>query len=226
MKTHIIWFLVSVTALLIGAQFPPKEIITVEKPVEVIKTKEIIVEKPVDVIREVPKEIEKIIEKRVEIPAEIPQDYKFAKYFLDSYTKAKFFEKNEILADIQGVKVIISLSDNIDGKITESELKDSIELALRKNGVPVNDDAVYILEYVISGLWDTNEITYSYSATMNLREGIPVFRVAGFKQAALIIWSNGYNGYAGKQKVTDGISGAAEKLVVSFSNAYLSANTK
>ena len=226
MKTHIIWFCVSLAALLVGTQFAKKETLVVEKPVEVIKTKEVVVEKPVEVIKEVLKEVEKIVEKRVEVPAEIPEHYLTAQKFTDAFLKAGWFEKNEILNGVSSVHVSVTLADPSKSMVTESELKDSIELSLRKNGVPVKADSPYSLEFKISGLWDERGITYSYSATLSLREGLQVLRPGGFKIAPLVVWQNGYTGYAGSQKVGEGITGAAEKLVVSFSNAYLASNPK
>jgi hypothetical protein len=223
MRTHIVWLCVSVVALLVGTQFAKKEIQIVEKPVEVVRTKEVIVEKPVEVIKEIPKEVERIVEKRVEVPAEIPDDYKLAKHFVDSFVQAKF-DENAILRGVKDIQVVVSVSD--ESKITKSELKDLIELALRKNGVPVKDVSSNWLNIEINGVWDNSDTTYSYSATMLLRMAVPVLRPEGFKVAPVIAWSNAYVGYAGSQKVSEEISNAADKLVVSFSNAYLSANPK
>ena len=222
MKTHIIWLCVSVAALVVGLQFAKKEIQIVEKPV----TKEVVVEKPVEVIKEVPKEVDRIVEKRIEVPAEIPDSYKLAKRFYDSFVQAGWFAKNEILKEVPSVRVVIFLNDQVKSKIAESELKDSIELALRKNGVTVKDDSGFFLEFAVDGIWDDANTLFSYMATLTLRQATPVLRSGGFKMAPLAIWENSYICYAGSQKVSDGISGTADKLVISFSNAYLSANSK
>jgi hypothetical protein len=226
MKTHLVWLCLSIAALFVGTRFAKEEIRVVEKPVEVFRTKEVVVEKPVEVIREVPKEVEKIVEKRVEVPAEIPSHYLAAQKFAESFFKADCFKKDEILTGISSVQVAVNLADPQKSKISEGELKDLIELSLRRNGVPVKGDSPYFLIFDVSGLWDDSGITYSYSATLALNESVRLLRSSAFKIAPLVIWQNSYNGYAGKQKVGDGITNSAEKLVVSFSNAYLAANPK
>jgi hypothetical protein len=226
MKTHIIWLFISFATLVIGTRFAKEVIHTVEKPVDVIQTKEVVIEKPVEVIREVPKEIEKIVEKRIEVPAEIPQHYLAAEKFTEWYLKADWIKAEEYLAEIPSVRVSVSLDDPQKSKVSERELQDMIELSLRKNGVPVKSDSAYILDFDVTGLWDDREITYSYSADLSLHEGVRIYRLSKFKVAPLVIWRSGYTGYAGNQKVGDGISRAAEKLVMSFSNAYLAANPK
>jgi hypothetical protein len=200
-KTHVIWLCVSVAALFAGTQFAKKKIQIVEKPVEVVKTKE------------------------VEVPAVIPEDYKAAKQFYDWFFQANWFEKNEILKGVPSVQVIILLDDEVKGSVTESELKDSIELSLRKNGVPVKDNPAFLLEFSIDGVWNENKTIYSYTTSMSLLEVVPILRLGGFKKASLTIWQNNYVGYAGSQKVSGAINTAADKFVVSFSNAYLAANS-
>ena len=200
-KAHIIWLCVSVVALFVGTQFAKKEIQIVEKPVEIVKIKE------------------------VEVPAEIPEDYKAAKQFYDLFVQDNWFRKNEILKGIPSVQVVIKLDDGVKSKVIESELKDSIELSLRKNGVPVKDDSGYILEFSIEGVWDESKTIYSYTTSLSLLEAVPILRSGGFKRAALTIWQNDYVGYAGSQKISGAIGTDADKFVVSFSNAYLAANS-
>lgn len=212
MKTHLIWLCISVAALAIGTRFAKEVIRTVEKPVEVI--------------REVPKEVEKVVEKPVEVQAEIPMHYLAARKFADSYIKAEWIKPEEYLAGIPSVHVTVSLDDPQRSKISERELKDLIELSLRKNGVPVKADSPYLLEFYVSGLWDDRNIMYSYSASLSLSQEVRIIRSSEFKIAPLVVWRNAYNGYAGSLKVGEGIAGAAERLVVSFSNAYLAANPK
>ena len=208
MKKHIVWLCVSVAALFVGLRFAKKEIQIVEKPVEVIK------------------EVDRIVEKRVEVPAEIPDSYKLAKQFSDSYFQASWFEKNGILKGVPSVRVVISVDDELKGKITESELRDSIELSLRKNGVPVKDDSGFWLGFSVVGVWNQDNTTYSYTTSISLDEAIPVLRSGEFKKTGLTIWQDNYVGYAGSQRISEGIGTAADKLVTSFSNAYLSANSK
>jgi hypothetical protein len=224
MKVNLIWFVVSALAFFGGTRVAKQGTRIVEKPVEVIKTKEVIVEKPVEVIREVPKEIEKIVEKKIEVPAPIPAKYESALKFTQGYFTADWLKKDEILSGIPNVQVSVTLADPARSRVSVDELKDMIELALRKNGIAVKSDSLYFLQFDVSGLWDDRNVTYSYSATLSLREGIPVFTPAGFKLAPLVVWTNGYTGYAGSLKTGEGITSAADKLVISFSNAFLAAN--
>jgi hypothetical protein len=212
MKIHLFWLAVSIAALILGTRFSQKELRVIEKPIQVIK--------------EVPKEIEKIVEKKVEVPAEIPDVYLRTKQFAESYIKAAWVDGDDILKGVPSVRVLITLSDPKKSKISESELKDSIELSLRKNGIPVKGDSGYFLTFDVSGLWDDKDVRYSYSAALSLSEGVRILRAGEFKISSLVVWRQSYTGYVGSQKVSEGISGVAEKLVISFSNAYLAANPK
>ena len=71
MKTHIIWFCITVAALIVGTQFARKEVRIVEKPAEITTTKEVFVEKPVKVIKKVPKGAEGIVVDRKTTPPAI-----------------------------------------------------------------------------------------------------------------------------------------------------------
>lgn len=224
MKTHAIWICVSIAALFLGTRFSETRI--VEKPVEVTKTKEVIVEKPVEIIREVPKEVEKIVERKIEVPAQIPEVYQAAYRFTENYLKAPMMNAGEVLSSIPDVSVLINFAENIEPKPSEREFKDSIELALRKNGLRVNANSLYLLVFDVTGLWDKEKVVYSFSAAMELSEPTPLWRENTFKRKYVTIWKNSYTGYAGRDKLKDALPGVAEKLVVSFSNAYLAANEK
>jgi hypothetical protein len=226
MKTHAIWFGVCLAALVLGFQFTKETVRVVEKPVEVVRTKEVFVDRPVEVIKEVPREVVREVVKTKEVPAEIPLEYKYGKAFMDSYNTSGFFEKNEILRGVESIAVSVYLADEIKSKFSETELKDSIELALRKNGVPVKDASTSYLIFTIVGVWNDQKIHFSYSATLELRERIPVLRKTAFKDQSLVIWSTSYTGFAGSSKVGSALSDCADKVVTQFSNAYLAANQK
>ena len=226
MKTHIFWLCLSVTAFFVGTQFAKKQICFVEKPVEITKTVSTVLTQIVERKVEIPVEVEKIVVKRVEVPSEIPDSYKMAKWFYDSFFTTNTFEKNEILKGISGVNVGVLLDDDVKSRLSKQELKDSIELALRKNGVPVNDKSDHWLLFTVDGVWDNENIRYSYRAAMSLNEWVSVPSSGEFKLARLKVWESGFTGFAGSQKVAEGITRAVDKLVISFSNAYLGANPK
>ncbi len=56
MKTHIIWLCISTVALLVGMQLAKTETRVVEKPVEIVKIKEVPVDRPMDGSRNAPKQ--------------------------------------------------------------------------------------------------------------------------------------------------------------------------
>ncbi|MEI6861429.1 MAG: hypothetical protein WCL04_04170 [Verrucomicrobiota bacterium] len=179
MKTHLIWLGVAVAALLVGTQFAPKEIRVVEKPVEVVKTRDVVVEKRVDVIKEVPKEVEKIVERTVEVPAKIPELYTKALAFMERFYDSKQVSSKDSLAGIKSVRVSVYLADDIKKIVSETEIRTKFEITLRRSGVPIDEKSLYVLSYSQDGFTRTDSPLLVYSISTNLDEGVFALRNDG-----------------------------------------------
>jgi hypothetical protein len=202
------------------------EVKTVVRDVPRVGPKEVVREVPKEVIKEVVREVPKEVIK--EVPAAIPNEYLVGKRFYDSYLESDFFTSREALKGTGPFRVVVALPDDSQLLgVTKEELKNSIELALRKNGLPVKGSGTaQTILFVVDGLWNDDKVTYSYSAEIRVLERVPIYRESGFKDLMLPIWMSSYTGYAGKKKTSEGIRDAADKLVIAISNEYLEANTK
>lgn len=191
-----------------------------------VLTKEVIREVPKEVIREVVREVPREVIK--EVPAAIPEDYQIAKWFYESFGKSVLFTQKEALKGTGPIGVIVSISDSGSSLgVTEDELKNSIELALRRNGVPVkNSEASHALLFVVQGVWDDGKVTFSYDLALKIIETVPIFRIGGFRSLRLVIWEESFVGFAGKLKTREALTRNADRLVTKFSNEYLDANAK
>lgn len=232
MKTHATWL--AVCAVCSTAAF-------ILKPTENITTKEIIREVPKEIIKEIPKEVIKEVTKEVpvevikevikikEIPAAIPPEYIVAKQYMDSYWNAGSFKDDEVLAEIKNLCVWISIPDDAASQTTQSEIKNKIELELRKIGLRIVDNAHAdaAIQFKVSGIWDSTTTRYSYHSELRIIEPVRLLRQNGvFKKQLAPIWFSNYIALAGKNVLTNSIKDDANNLTTSFLNAHLKANQK
>ncbi|MDP3069273.1 MAG: hypothetical protein Q8N18_03245 [Opitutaceae bacterium] len=230
MKTHVIWSAVAIVALFVGTRFAKTEVRNIEKPVEVVRTKEVVVEKPVEVVREVvkvvPKEVERIVERRIEVPAEIPEIYKKALSFREAVLNAKTASAKEALTGVTSVSVEIHLTDDIKNLISESEIRTKFEINLRRSGVPISEKSDYTLVYYQDGFTRGNPtLTYSFSTSLTefallARDGGPKFH------RNVAVWRSGNFGTVGVSKAREALLAAAESAAEEFANDWLAMNPK
>jgi hypothetical protein len=225
MKTHIIWFAIATLALVIGTRLTKPEVRTVEKPVEVVRTKEVVVEKPVEVIKEVPKEVEKIVEKKVEVPAEIPELYKTALSFMEKFRSTKLVSQKDSLAGVDSVSVAITLADDVKKIISESEVRTKFEITLRRSGVPIDENSRFTLSYYQDGFTrDGPTLIYSFSTA--LEELVVAFRDGPAMRRIVGTWRRGNYGTVGISKARDALLSDAESAAETFANEWLAMNAK
>ena len=226
MKTHIIWSCVAIAALFVGTRMANTEIRTVEKPVEVIRTKEVIVEKPVQVIKEVPKEVERIVERKIEVPAEIPDIYKTALEFMEKFRGTKLVSQKDSLAGVESVSVEVYLADDVKKIVSESEIRTKFEITLRRSGVPIDEKSRFTLSHTQDGFTrDSPTLTYSFTVALDelvvgFRDGEPGMR------RIITTWRKGSYGTVGISKARDALIAEAESSAESFANEWLAMNPK
>jgi len=226
MKTHIIWSVAAIVALLVGTTLTKPEVRTVEKPVEVVRTREVVVEKPVEVIREVPKEVEKIVERRVEVPADIPEIYKTALTFMEKLRGTKLVTQKEALAGVEAVSVDITLAEDVKKIVSESEIRTKFEITLRRSGVLIDEKSRFTLSFIQDGFTrDSPTLTYSFTTSLDelvigFRDGDPSLR----RYAST--WRKGSFGTVGISKARDALLSEAESSAEAFSNEWLAMNPK
>jgi hypothetical protein len=222
MKTHIIWFLVAIAALIAGKQLTSSDVRIVEKPVESVKTKEVFVDRPVEVIKEVTKEVEKI----VEVPAKIPELYQNSLAFMERVRASKLVTSKESLAGIDAVSVAIFLSDDVKKIVSESEIRTKFEITLRRSGVTIDEKAVNTLSFSHWGFTrDSAILTYSFITSLD--DLAYAFRKDGvIIKSFMSTWREGNYGTVGIAKARDALIGDAESSAEAFANEWLAANPK
>jgi hypothetical protein len=223
-KTHIIWTLVAISALLVGTQFAKKEIRVVERPVEVVKTNIVVVEKPVEVIKEVPKEVERIVERKVEVPAKISEEYEDAMAFMKQFRAREEVSKADALAGVKSVGVEVTLDDDVKKIISEEEIRTKFEITLRRSGVPINEESRFrLFVSQTARLRETGLLIFS--SQTEFAEAVILFR--GESRMAEVItatWEKGAHGVVGKDHARDTFIQAAEEGAEAFANTWLAKN--
>jgi len=185
-------------------------------------------EAPSEVIREIIKEVPVVREVVKEVPAELSEADKRAKEIGHKIVNAVYFDGDSALRGIPSISVSVYLADGLKDKISESDLKDTIELELRRNGIQVQDQSGwgYSLAYVVDGFWDDTKLSFTYTASMSLSTTGYFFvdGIAGRK--TLNIWERGSVGHAGSQKIVGAVKDDAFRRVSQFSNRYLAKNPR
>jgi hypothetical protein len=126
--------------------------------------------------------------------------------------------------------VFITIGD-IDPKavadgLVGADLKTSVELELRKNGIPVDDTtATHGLLEVETNMLKLSDGSYSYSIGVNLEEVAILNRPSPVK-AFVETWRRGVTGYVPLDNMPSVASAEILKLVDLFANDYLAQNPK
>ncbi|MBM3855333.1 MAG: hypothetical protein FJ399_19630 [Verrucomicrobia bacterium] len=198
MKTHLVWLGVAIAALLFGWQLAMRLGRGDVKPLEIIR----------------------------EVPAPIADVYLEARKLADSFQKAERLDGNNVLAGLAGVRVTVAFDDDARPNVVEREIAEAIEATLKKSGVPVVADAAHALQFMVDGVWDEKKTTLTYTARMGLTENARIQRPTGLKVATVIVWENGFQGFAASAKVGADVAKAAHNLAAAFATAYRAANGK
>ncbi len=223
--TTVVWIAVAVTAYFAGKSSGKVEPRYVDKIVEVTKTNTVtvLVDKPVEVWKtnlvRVPVEVVK------EVPAAIPEDYVTAKLFADKVRAAKFVTSYASLAGVERVALEIYLSD-LEGVLTEADIRDNVELELRRSSIRIDPKAAHRLVIEIDALWDKDKNFATFTISTFVSEVVTYWRKAEIVTSYAHTWDHGSFGKitkaGGKQFLKDSVAGQ----VVKFSNEYLKANEK
>ena len=126
MKTNITWFCISVAALIIGMQLAKKEVRIIEKPVEIVKTKEVFVDRPVERVKEVPKEGEKIVAQKLSSP---PVDKRNS-----VVERARLHQRYDPFLTQLGL-TLAQMDRFVELKLAIYEAQDDLQAAVEQNGV-------------------------------------------------------------------------------------------
>jgi S1-C subfamily serine protease len=135
------------------------------------------------------------------------------------------------LNGVVGVAVVVGDpgSDAAADGVTDTDLKNQVELELRKNGVPVDDPEKwsdghgYI--YVEPTMCKLASGDYAYSIDVSFTEPAILSRITPVR-TFVETWETGYTGYVQLGDTASTISDETLKSVDSFSNAYLAQNPK
>jgi hypothetical protein len=181
-----------------------------------------------EVVREIPSPPQVITKEVVrEVPAEIPEGFRRAMEFAVKVGSAQICSEDEMLAGIKSFTVKVALPEGLRNVVSEMDLKDTIELELRKNGVPVSEArGSYTLWYSVDGFWNDSKVTFNYADRLSLYTVAFVLEGSEVRKFSAEVWWNGSTGYAGSQKVAQAIRQNALGLVTRFSNRYLSQNPR
>jgi hypothetical protein len=223
------FFLVLITGLILGYiicfSFLKERVITIDKPVEIIKT--------------VPEYIDKIVE--VEKP--LPEEYILSNRVYNALcSPLEVNDQKELLEGVKDIDVIVVLekqNEKIAG-ITSKEVVNKLELVLRNSRINISENSKNKIVLNISIL---NNTILAYNINFQYLERVSIYRPHAinnisndepecsekntfvFKSSLIPIWQDGYYGYTGsKNNIGDSILKAVDHLATSFANDYLAVN--
>lgn len=208
----VVWIAVAVTAYFAGASGRKVEVRSVDKIVEITKTN--VVKVPVEVVKEV--------------PASIPREYLEAKAFLETYLSPRFAAIGEGLLGMTNFSVVVVFDDNSRDVLEYGPVKESVELAMRRNGIkllPAGQSA-HTLFVSVGCVYKKTSSQQTYHVSVEVNERVPIWRGNQFISSYVTTWSDFTVGHVGMLGAPQSIKDAIDTLLVKFSNAYLKANEK
>lgn len=168
--------------------------------------------------------VEKQIVKKVEIPAEIPERYVIAWERLRAMVLASIADEKMCFLGLDSVEVSVSISEAAEDILSERRAKDTFELTLRRNGVPLSDRSSPILSLSIDVFWnDSNTIAIFYIEAA-LIERVYIYRNSKPFQRSVAVWETSSYGSVGRNLARDSLLNAIEEKAERVANLYLSAN--
>jgi hypothetical protein len=146
MKTHLIWFCVSIAMLIVGMQFGKKEVQIIEHPAEIVKPKEAFVERPIERIKEVAKESAPVAEPKTATPL-INKRHSAAE-------KAKLHQRYDPFLTQFGLTPA-QMDRFVDLKLAIYEAQDDLQAAVAENSVPGGAAGVQAMRNQLTKpMWD------------------------------------------------------------------------
>lgn len=143
------------------------------------KTKEVLKE----VVREVPKEVVREVEVIREVPKEVIREVEVIKEVERALTDLETFhmavgkkfltaevktEPEDILKGISSVRVVAAGNPDAVAILSEREMRDTLELALRTNGIKIDPKSRFEAGVFIDLMWNKEKTT----ATLTVKGGI------------------------------------------------------
>ena len=181
------WLVVAVSVATVVGTIAGKYLFSttklIEKPVEVIIEKK--VEVPVEVIKtvekrvEVPVEVVKTVEKRVEVPAALTDAQKtsigIVNYMLDAEKRQVGYESKALFPpEGKAIKVLVTVSKESRGVLSESEIRARVESVFRRDGFTILPlDGPYVATYVhvrVDLLLSDDNISLSGQLTLQVQQ--------------------------------------------------------
>lgn len=220
MKIHFIWLVACIAALVGGFTLAPAKVTEITKEV------------PKEVIKEVPKEIIKEVTKEVikEVPAPLTKAEKYRDDFFISYIDSKIeLSSSRLISDIKTVQVNVAASKN--GGLSEdakSNIKEVIELELRRSGVKIADKGVdATLTLSVDSFLGKSDNSCNFVINLKLSKPIPIATGVDsivFKSHLLDVWEHGGTyGHCTKINFDNEVKQYARDSIVKFLNDYLKA---
>ena len=167
------------------------------------------------------------------VPAEIPKLYIDAADFQLKYISAHSAIKNELFKGVKAINVVVIFTENLTSaapsrfRLMENEIRNSIELDLRKNGIRVKPEAAPLLIFLCEGIWNSNSNIFSSTVSVEFELDARFERPESeFIHKVVPVWNNVTFGLAGLTKVNEQLRDQTSALVTEFSNLYLEANPK
>lgn len=192
------------------------------------KTVERVVEVPVERIVEKP--VERAIERVVDRPVEvIPKAYREAYDLKQRILNAPAVQSDEeVFWNLKEVRVVVLINEVVKKFVGEDELRNKFELILRRNGVPVSDDAACPTScvFIIEGFTSEGDLRLTYISQVKLRDNVWLFRDGEPKFSKATFWEKSGFGYAGSKVAKQTLMEDAEARAEAFANAYLKTNVK
>jgi hypothetical protein len=187
----------------------------VEKPVDRIVEK--IVEKPVK--EYIDKYITNVVEKLTE--RNLTDDEK-QKVFLGTLIEnSKRPEPNSLPKDINSIRLNVLIGKSISEIISDRDVRNKLELDIRKTGVQINENAKYLLNVYITAFPANEGNSFVFRYTFNLNSIGYYFADDECYKALVVIWEKESSGIVGKLKADSSFNSIVEKASTELCNLIL-----
>ena len=194
----------------------------VEKPVDRIvnRTVEKIVEKPVK--EYVDKYITNVVEKLIE--RDFTDDEKQKLFLATLLETSKRPEPNSLPKGINSIRLNVLIGKSISDIISDRDVRNKVELDLRKTGIEVNEKGKYMLNVYITAFPANEGNSFVFQYTFNLNSIGYYFTNDECYKGLVAIWEKESSGIVGKVKAESSFNSIVEKASTELCNLILKSN--
>ena len=203
----------------------PPQIVTKEVPVEKR------VEVPKEVIREVP--VEKRVPVEVKVPVEVIKEVEkplTAEQKMQMSLGARLLaatlavSSENRMKGIEEVSIEIYLAEEVKKIVNETDIRNGFEMALRRNGIKVNEKSFDSAVLSVEGFWTKDRTQMIYNCEYGVEGYVTIGRGGSFRFFKTWIESDTKYGMAGSEKIREALLNLVGPAADDISLRLLKAN--